>query len=72
MKIRIANVDVHHKDLIVQSSGGLQNHRAIPALSFGQRLAREFTEIELGDNEILILRPRGAKDPDGIDIKTPV
>lgn len=68
MKVRLANCG--NKDLLVQRSGG--GTTSVSPLSFGRKLAREFVEIDIGDNEIVILRPRGAKDPEGIPIKDPL
>lgn len=70
MKVRIANVDDNNTDLIISGSGG--GTMAVKPLSFGKRISRDYMEIEIGANELLILRPRGAKDPDGVEIKTPV
>lgn len=72
MKIRISHTcDGPPKDVIIAGSGGGGSLRLHP-LSFGQRLARDFTEVDIGDNEVLIIRPDGAKDPDGVPLKTPV
>ena len=72
MKVRIAHTcDGAQKDLIVAGSGGGGSLRLHP-LTFGKRISRDFVEIEIGDNEVLIVRPDGAKDPDGFPIKTPV
>lgn len=72
MKIRIAHTcDTQPKDIIIAASGGGGSLRLHP-LSFGQKITREFTEIEIGDNEVLVIRPDGAKDPDGAPLKTPV
>lgn len=68
MKVRLANCG--DKDLIVQRSGGPST--AVEPLSFGRKIAREFVEIDIGANEVVILRCRGAKDPDGVTIKDPV
>lgn len=68
MKVRIANCgDV---DLIVKGSGG--GTYPLKPLGFGGKISRDFTEFEIGANELLILQPRGAKDPDGVPIKTVV
>lgn len=72
MKIRISHTcDTIQKDIIVSGSGGGGSLRLHP-LGFGASISRQFTEIEIGDNEVLVIRPEGAKDPDGIPIKTPV
>lgn len=72
MKIRISHTcDGPPKDIVIAGSGGGGSLRLHP-LSFGGKLSRDFTEIEIGDNEVLIVRPDGAKDPDGVPIKTPV
>lgn len=68
MKVRIGNAG--HKDLLIQSSG--QVTRAINPLSFGAKIRRDYIEFDLGDNEILVIRPRGAKDPDGIPMREAV
>ncbi len=68
MKVRIGNCG--KVDLIVKGSGG--GVLAVPPLGFGAKIARDYVEFEIGDNELLILQPRGAKDPDGVPIKTPV
>lgn len=68
MKVRIGNCG--DRDLIVQSSGA--GHRALSPLGFGQKIARDYVEIDIGDNELLILRARGAKDPEGRELRTPV
>lgn len=54
MKIRIANCGTC--DLVVQSSG--RGSRALNPLSFGAKLSRDYVEFDVGDNEILFLRPR--------------
>lgn len=71
MKIRIAHTCIKNKDIIIAGSGGGGSLRLHP-LSFGDRISRKFVEIEIGDNEVLMIRPDGAKDPDGVPLKTPV
>lgn len=68
MKVRLANCG--NKDLIVQRSSGPS--AAVQPLSFGRKIARDFVEIDIGDNEVVILRCRGAKDPEGVPLKEPV
>lgn len=68
MKVRIGNCG--KVDLVVQGSGG--GTIAIPPLGFGAKIARDYVEFEIGENELLILKPRGAKDPDGVPMKSPV
>lgn len=68
MIIRLANCG--NKDLIVQRSGGTTT--ALQPLTFGKKISREYVEIDIADNEVIILRPRGAVDPDGVPIRTPV
>ena len=68
MKVRIGNCG--DRDLIVKGSGG--GTLAVRPLGFGGKISRDYIEFEIGDNELLILQPRGAKDPDGVPIKTTV
>lgn len=69
MLIRIANHG--NIDLLIQSSGGPT--KSLRPLTEGEKIDRQPSiEYDLGDNEILILRRRGAKDPEGIEIRSAV
>lgn len=68
MKVRIGNCG--DKDLIVKGSGG--GTVAVPPLGFGGKISRDYMEFDIGDHELIVLHARGAKDPDGVEIKSPV
>lgn len=56
------------KDLIAQSG---TSHRALAPMGFAARLRRDAVEYNLA-HDTLILRCRGAKDPEGVEIRSSV
>lgn len=69
MKLRIAHVG--SGDLIIQSNA-VGNRRLRP-LSWWDRVLRRSVELEIGDNELLVVRTTKAVEPDtGIPLRTPV
>jgi len=68
VKVRIGNCG--DKDLLIQRTGG--GTTALTPLSFGARISRDYVEFDLGANELLVIRCRGAKDPEGKEIRSPV
>lgn len=69
MKVRLAHTG--KDDLIIQSNG--QGNRRMRPLSWWESLWRSYVEIDIGDNELLVIRTTKTVEPDtGIPFKTPV
>lgn len=69
MRIRIAHTG--SGDLILQSNA--QGNRRLRPLSLWDRFLRRYAEIDIGDNELVVIRTTKAIEPDtGIPLRTPV
>lgn len=69
MKIFLSHVG--QGDLIIQSNG--QGNRRLRPLSWWDRFLRRSAEIDIGDNELLVIRTTKTVEPDtGLPIRTPV
>lgn len=66
--VRLANCG--DRDLLVQHNN--DGHCALSPLGFGSKVARRYNEFELKEHATLVLRPRGARDNDGVLIRSPV
>lgn len=69
MKLRLANVG--KDDLIIQSNA--QGNRRLRPLSWWETFRKRFVEIDIGDNEVVVVRTTKTVEPDtGTPIRTPV
>lgn len=69
MKIRLSHTG--NDDLIIQSNG--QGNRRLRPLTWWEAFRKRYVEIDIGDNELVVIRTTKAVEPDtGIPLKTPV
>lgn len=68
MKVRISHTG--KQDLIIQSNA-VGNRRLRP-LTWWEAFRKQFVEIEIGDNELIIIRCPTATEPDGQPIRNVV